>query len=254
MLGGSIAPSALLFEDNGFSVALQFDDLQAGANTIGWSEVRDAEGTPVGQEEVAIDVPAANAEGTLFLVSWEIMDGSSAKLVFNMALDATQARDISNYRVDPTGQVTSVIFNTANPDAVELTIDGRALGATGLQTTIVVSGLVGAAGATLAPEGNVATLSAFADDLTDVYVFPNPFRADQHAGRVVIAGLPRTAAIEVYALDGAHVRSLEEFDGDGGTPWDLTDDNGEQVPSGIYLIRIETDGQDPVITKVAIIR
>ncbi|MCH7977138.1 MAG: hypothetical protein IIC18_11395, partial [Bacteroidetes bacterium] len=59
---------------------------------------------------------------------------------------------------------------------------------------------------------------------------------------------------EVYALDGAHVRSLEEFDGDGGTPWDLTDDNGEQVPSGIYLIRIETDGQDPVITKVAIIR
>ncbi|MCH7976278.1 MAG: S8 family serine peptidase, partial [Bacteroidetes bacterium] len=237
VLGGSIGPSALLFEDNGFSVALQFDDLQAGANTIGWSEVRDAEGTPVGQEEVAIDVPAANAEGTLFLVSWEIMDGSSAKLVFNMALDATQARDISNYRVDPTGQVTSVIFNTANPDAVELTIDGRALGATGLQTTIVVSGLVGAAGATLAPEGNVATLSAFSDDLTDVYVFPNPFRADQHAGRVVIAGLPRTAAIEVYALDGAHVRSLEEFDGDGGTPWDLTDDNGEQVPSGIYLIR-----------------
>lgn len=135
-----------------------------------------------------------------------------------------------------------------------MTIQGRALGATGLLTTIVVSGLVGEDGASLAPEGNVATLGDFADDLSDVYVFPNPYRSDQHAGRVIIAGLPRSATIEVYSLGGERVRSLEEFDGDGGAPWDLTDENGEPIPSGIYLIRVETDGQDPVFTKVAVIR
>ncbi len=254
LLGGSGTPSALLFQEDGLSVALQFDSLPSGANMVSWTDLHDAEGTPVGQEEVGIDVPAAGAEGSLLLVSWGILDGSRASLVFNKALSAGQARDIANYRIDPAGSVASVAFDTARPDEVELTISGRALGATGLRTTVVVSGLLGIDGATLAPEGNVATLGDFAEDLSDVYVFPNPYRADQHADRVVIAGLPRIATIEVYALGGEHVRSLEEFDGDGGTPWDLTDDNGEQVPSGIYLIRVETDGQDPVLTKVAVIR
>ncbi len=253
-LGGSQTPSALLFEDNGYSIALQFDDLPAGANFLEWSDLRDAENTPVGENQIAINIPAANAEGTLLLTSWEILDSSRARLVFNQALSASHAGNTANYRVDPTGQVSSVGFSAADPNAIELTIQGRALGATGLLTTIVVSGLVGAEGATLAPEGNVATLGDFADDLSDVYAFPNPYRSDQHSGRVIIAGLPRSATMEVYSLGGERIRSLEEFDGDGGTPWDLTDDNGEAVPSGIYLIRVETDGQDPVFTKVAIIR
>ncbi len=253
-LAGSQPSSSLLFEEDGFSIALQFAGLASGPNSVDWSDVRDSEGTPVGQASVGIDVPLAGEEGTLLLVSWEIVDGSRARLVFNKPLNAAIARDASNYRVDPTGQVSVVGFEDGNSDEVELTISGRALGATGLRTTIVVSGLEGADGATLASEGNVASLGDFADDLTDVFVFPNPYRSDQHAGRVIIAGLPRTAQLNIFALGGEHVRTLEEFDGDGGTPWDLADDNGEQVPSGIYLIRVETDGQDPVITKVAVIR
>jgi hypothetical protein len=46
----------------------------------------------------------------------------------------------------------------------------------------------------------------------------------------------------------------EEGDGNGGRRWDLRDRRGQMVPSGIYLIRVESPGESPVLKKAAIIR
>ncbi|NKN80561.1 hypothetical protein HF633_12375, partial [Weissella cibaria] len=50
------------------------------------------------------------------------------------------------------------------------------------------------------------------------------------------------------------IRLLEETDGDGGVAWDLNDDGGRPVPSGIYLVRVEAPGHAPVLRKAAVIR
>ncbi|MDX1438684.1 MAG: FG-GAP-like repeat-containing protein, partial [Rubricoccaceae bacterium] len=253
-LNGESAGISILLQNGGRSALVEFSHLPLGAGMISWSGVRDAEGTPVGQTSVAIHVPAESEDGTLLLSSWEILNGEQVRLVFNEPLTGVTATNLSNYRVEPVGAVSAVEHSQQDGREVVLTVSGRALGATGLQTTIVTRDLLSTTGSELAPEGNVATLSAFAEDLADVFVFPNPYRSTEHSGRVVIAGLPREATIEIYSVGGEHVRSLEEFDGDGGAPWDLTDENGELVSSGVYIIRVETEGADPVIEKVAIIR
>lgn len=255
ILNGTNAAQSLFFQNGNTGLILEFDTLPAGAGVIAWNDIFDTEGTPVGQSQVEIDVPSTLEEGELLISSWEILTESQVVLVFNKSLAPGPAEDLSNYSVDPAGTIDQALLGGSDQNEMTLTISGRVLGATGLATTIIVSGLTSTDGSQLAPEGNVATLSAFANDLSDVYVFPNPYRqATSTTQRVIIAGLPREATVEVFSLGGEHVRSLEEFDGDGGTPWDLTDSNGELVPSGIYILRIEAENLDPVIEKVAVIR
>jgi hypothetical protein len=85
-------------------------------------------------------------------------------------------------------------------------------------------------------------------------VFPNPFRADRHERRVMIAGLPAEATMRIVSAGGQFVRVLEERDGDGGRAWNLRDEQGRPAPAGIYFVRINADNIDPVLRKLAVIR
>jgi hypothetical protein len=114
--------------------------------------------------------------------------------------------------------------------------------------------MLSAEGEGLAPEGNTIRLSGAADDLADVYLFPNPYRAGSGRGGIMIAGLPASASIEVFSADGVLVRKLDESDGDGGRLWDVRDNTGSPVPSGVYLVLVKSDGAAPVLKKAAVIQ
>jgi hypothetical protein len=78
---------------------------------------------------------------------------------------------------------------------------------------------------------------------TTLRVYPNPFnpqvtiRYELPAGDVV--------TLRVFDLGGRRVRTLLEADsqvaGPHGLRWDGRDDAGRAVPSGTYLLRLETD-------------
>ena len=246
-------PEALLFEENGRVLVLRFDPVPSGMDTLRWTDVHDREGTPLGVTSVEFKFPEAVAQD-LILSSWQVRSADTAVLTFNQPLLPEAARNLGNYRVAPDGMVADVMFDEARPMQVELRIQGRVLGAVGYPTTIVVLDMESTTGAILAPEGNVASLVDFAEDLTDVYVYPNPYRADQHGARLTIAGLPRRATIHIYSAQGIELRTLEELDGNGGVEWDLQDAMGVDVPSGIYLIQVEAEGLETILTKAAIIR
>ncbi len=252
-LVGGEAPESLLLVEDGFLAHLRFDPLLEGAALLTWSGVRDAEGTPLGDTSVMLDAPT-QAGNTLILAAWEVLDGETALLTFNAPLLESAATNPANYRIEPAGQVAGVTFNPSAPTQVQVRIADRALGATGLQTSIIIVDMQGASGAQLAAEGTVATLSAFAETLDDVYVFPNPYEAARHQDRMTIAGLPRQATVRIFSMQGLLVRRLEEADGNGGTDWDLRDESGQSVPSGVYLVQVEAEGLESVIRKAAVVR
>jgi flagellar hook assembly protein FlgD len=51
--------------------------------------------------------------------------------------------------------------------------------------------------------------------------------------------LPPRALFKVYTVDGTLVRSFEKNDGLQTTTWDLQNDNGLPVASGMYIIHID---------------
>ena len=90
-------------------------------------------------------------------------------------------------------------------------------------------------------------------DLSGVKVYPNPWRSDKHAGKsVTFANLPERPLVKLFTVGRHKVRGLNETGGQA--PWDLTNDSGDKVASGIYVYLI-TDGQgNKVKGKVAVIK
>ncbi len=191
--------------------------------------------------------------GALVLTGRDVLGPQQVRLHFNHPLDPVTARDLAHYRVTPAGAVQAVVFDAARPSEVVVTFTGAAAGATGLSTGLVVSGLLGAAGEALDPDGRSVSLSAAAADLRGVYAFPNPVRAGTAAAGVMIAGLPAVADVVVLGPSGVLLRRLEERDADGGVRWDLQDGGGRDVPSGVYLIRVVSEGHSALV-KVAVVR
>jgi len=99
------------------------------------------------------------------------------------------------------------------------------------------------------PPVPVTTGSALA-----VRVYPNPWRSDKHAAHptITFAGLTVGTTIKLFTVSGHKVKELRT---DGSMiPWDLTNDSGDKVASGIYLYVITDSAGDKVKGKVAIIR
>ena len=246
-------PAAVLLGQGGRSVILRFETVPAQADVLRWTDVRDRRGAPVGQTSVAVQFPAM-PDATLILASWTILDAKTLELVFSEPLDPALATDVGNYRLQPSGLVERVAFDPEQPTRVQVTVSGRVLGPTGLATALVVERMRSASGNGLASAGQAVSLTEAAAGLADVYVFPNPCRTSVHAERVMVAGLPPEATVRILSAGGTPVTTLEERDGDGGLAWDLRDESGRPVPSGIYLVRVEAPGERAVLHKAAVIR
>ncbi len=98
-------------------------------------------------------------------------------------------------------------------------------------------------------------------NLDSVSVVPNPYRGDldYHRGdnpwekppavrevwlpadrRLLFINLPARATINIFTLSGRKVKSLQHHDENKGIKgWNLTNKEGEQVSSGIYLYTVE---------------
>ena len=66
---------------------------------------------------------------------------------------------------------------------------------------------------------------------------------------------PATLRVGVYSVNGARVRDLGEQSfpvGDTRLTWDGTDNAGNRVPSGVYLVRF--DGSTSAVARVITLR
>jgi hypothetical protein len=82
-------------------------------------------------------------------------------------------------------------------------------------------------------------------DIVDIQVFPNPYlgsntqELNKYQRFVTFNHLPPRALFKVFTVDGTLVRSFEKNDGLQTTNWDLQNDNGLPVASGMYIIHID---------------
>ncbi|MCD4847964.1 MAG: hypothetical protein K8R76_07220 [Candidatus Aegiribacteria sp.] len=107
----------------------------------------------------------------------------------------------------------------------------------------------------------VPVMTADANWKENVQVVPNPYRGSAaweqtYFDKIAFTHLPAMCNIHIYTLAGDHVITLEHrsWSGDEGTEfWDLLSRNDQEVTSGLYIFRVETE-EDFVIGKFAIIK
>ena len=86
-----------------------------------------------------------------------------------------------------------------------------------------------------------------------LFVYPNPWKAgDTAESSMNILGAPEGSTVEILDIMGQSVRKL----GAVREPyvWNSLDDDLNEVPSGVYVVRVETPAGEMMFTKVAIIR
>lgn len=95
----------------------------------------------------------------------------------------------------------------------------------------------------------VATINS----LSPVRVYPNPWKVNRHGEMgITFNDLPTGSEIKLFAVSGHWVKTLKP----SGTiiSWDLTNNSGEKVASGIYLYLITTSSGDKRTGQVVIIK
>jgi hypothetical protein len=106
----------------------------------------------------------------------------------------------------------------------------------------------------ISPEG-VAYVQLIGDQLGNTRVYPNPWRVDRDAATtkgVTFDLLTLTAQVRIFDIAGHHVRSLTPSA--GTATWDLKNDAGQDVASGIYLYLLTDNNGGKASGKLVIIR
>jgi len=97
------------------------------------------------------------------------------------------------------------------------------------------------------------------DDIDMISVYPNPYlgfhdieenRSDKY---VSFNHLPEKATIKVFTLDGTLVRQLEKDDTGQFLTWDLANQYGYPVASGMYIVLVKTDFGEKIL-KLALVQ
>jgi hypothetical protein len=98
-----------------------------------------------------------------------------------------------------------------------------------------------------------ANITLVLSHLHAVKVYPNPWRSDRHGSlrSIRFEGLTMGTTIKIFTLSGHELKTIRT-DGPSVT-WDLTNQSGDNVASGVYLYLITAAGEK-TRGKIAVIQ
>jgi hypothetical protein len=219
-------------------------------------------GSSISEDTIRFSYTPQPGEQQFYIENFTILDNYTVTVTFNLEVDMATASLTNNYHFSPDNNVTSVTAGS-NSRTVILSLKGaKPIGALGREYTLTIKNLRSSikSGSVAINQNAGATivLTATTANLDDIFVYPSPVDRSKH-GSVTFANLPRNVDIIVFNLEGRRIAEFKESDGNGGVTWNLTDSDGREVPTGVYIYRAAmTDGKGEELStklgKIAIIR
>jgi hypothetical protein len=111
---------------------------------------------------------------------------------------------------------------------------------------VILASMIG--GASLA----VQPVTLAPSDLSSVRIRPNPWRSDKNGSiPMTFDQLGVNSTVKIFTVSGRFVKALPVSS--TSVSWDLTNDSGEKVASGVYLYQITSD-QDKKTGQLVVIK
>lgn len=265
----NLQPRSVASDLGGRRAVLTFDPVLADTTYRLFIHVLyDLQGSPLSTLNDTVRFTVTSEEHTLpYLLSAAGTNGlTTVVLVFSQPMNHDELVNKANYSitVDPASSITtpaSIIINDAMVDSlvgnstVSLLINpGTPLGAFGRIYRVTANNLHTPSGLVIDPAHNSATLNFYQNRLDNAFVFPNPYSAESGVPYVIFANLTPNAEIRVLTLSGILIKTIKTSDNiSGGVSWNLKNERGEPVGSGVYLYYISGDG-DTRWGKLAVVR
>lgn len=248
------------------SLLLTFNkNLPVGINRLIINGLKDRYGSPIKSDTVSFSVDTTIIQQEQFFISsHQLLNPYKLRITFNIELDEASAATLTNYSFEPAISVSSVSIDPNDKKSITLSWDKqKPVGSVGKEYVLRVKNLRSsnqtgnlqiASGA-----GSYIVLTGYAKDLSDVYVYPQPVKVSNGLSVITFANLPNRAKILIMNLEGKQLASLEEKDGNGGVEFNLKDQSGNDLNSGVYLyrvVRIDENGNEAEekLGKFAVVR
>lgn len=232
--------SVTSFSENSYLLSFN-DPLVPGDHEIIISGLRDFYRSPIPPDTVTFTIEIVENEDLFYITNLTVRDEYRIKLTFNRIVAPSNIGNPANYQVSPSNPIEGAILDPSDSSAVIITFSNR-IRNSGIEYQLHVKGLVSRDGVTLTEgSGSKMIISNFAHDLSDVFVYPNPYRKNKFLNdKLMFANLTQKANIYIFSLNGNKINEIEETDGNGGVEWDLKDKTGKPVSSGIYFYLIKS--------------
>lgn len=241
-LNGIKNPNSVTIKSN-YEYSLSFKNkISNGTNAITTKGLFDYYSSPVDTNAVSFTVQEYDSS-SFYISTLKLVSNDMLTVEFNDNVDTVSAYNLSNYVIEPFNlKVISAGRDNSNKKLLHIGVNSKGnIGASGKTYFIRLNNIYSETGAKIVEgSGSMFSLSFVMEDLSGIAVYPNPFSKSKASKQsVTFANLTKTAKIYVYSLTGVTVAELTENDGNGGVEWDLKDTKGNEVPSGIYIYKVE---------------
>ncbi|MCX8105339.1 MAG: S8 family serine peptidase [Ignavibacterium album] len=245
-----------------FSYLLTFNsELPSGFNRLIVNGLRDFYNSPIQSDTIEFNVMILPVQEEFFVSSSTIINPYKVSFTFNLPVDEGTALNKNNYAFSPENRINSISVQ-GNIVTLDLT-GGNPIGSVGREYVVQINNLKSSPSSGNIPirtgAGSYILLTGVSNDLSNVYVYPNPVRIGDTSTRITFANLTNRVKINILSLSGNPIQEIISNTDNGGISYDLTDEKGEKIPSGIYIYRIVSldesrNETQEVFGKFAVIR
>ncbi|MBN1465404.1 S8 family serine peptidase [candidate division KSB1 bacterium] len=250
----NVRPTSVAHDRSGRQVLLTFArPFELGEHAISCRHLQDQYGLPLDSTSARQSFTIQAHFSAPYIVQARMPGHHLIELVFDQAMQKESVETPDHYSID--GQFIISAAQRVDSVTVRLHASELSLIATADDTILVqVHGLVSERGqSTKCGRGDaIAVTGPGSGDKDRFLVYPNPFVADL-AEAITFANLKQGDKVQILTSRGQLVKTLYKNDGDGDLEWDLTNERGDAVASGIYLYRLSSEAA-VILHKLAIVR
>ncbi len=240
ILNNNVKPSSISINSE-TSYILNFNPVLSDGNyKLYTNSLTDFYGSPIKNDSIIFNVINQPTYQEFYIESYEILNANNIRISFNLPLNESSAIEKQNYYFSPDNVINNISFVSGSSNKSIIISVANPVQSTGITQTVQLENIYSSAasGGIKINEGagSYVVFSTFASNLSDVYVYPNPYTAANNE-LIYFANLTEKANIIIFDIRGNKINELTENDGNGGVSWNLTDMNGNKIPSGIYIYR-----------------
>lgn len=183
-----------------------------------------------------------NKLDSLSLKSLEIPDIASTRalLILNFSEEVNSSAEITNnYEISPFGSISNISIQSNDKKKVQMNLSSEiATNVKGVTFTITAKNIKSISGKSITQGvGKSLSFVFSAKDLNEPFIFPSPIKLNINS-EAMFGNLTVKAKVSILNLEGNILRQLESTGGNGGVYWDLKDNNGNLLPNGVYLFKV----------------
>ncbi len=194
-------------------------------------------GVPFYRDSLTVSFNVGQKSTLPFIKKVEMMSKTHLVVYFNHPMEPQSVENINSYQIYPDDHVVNAGLDSIDQQIVHLYLTGKnRMGSLGEIYYLEVRDVKDIWDQPMRSDlGNKFEILQNVDNLSNIVVYPNPLRIADGRNEIMFANLPNGCEIFIYTANGKKLISLTNDGFTGGVRWDLKNEWGDSIASGVYV-------------------